>query len=178
MSKISFSELKTSVNPKVAYLPLNSEDDEKNYYEVKKYLPLEKKLELVANIVNQSVDDNGFYNPMRVEMFIVLECVFAYTNLDFSDEDMENLFELYDRLTQAGVYLAMLSVIEEELNIITNNVWETIKSLYAYRNSAMGILEHLTADYDNLKLDATEIQKILGDEKNLELLKNVITKLG
>jgi hypothetical protein len=72
----------------------------------------------------------------------------------------------------------MVDAIEEELNIVTENVWETIKSVYSYRNSAMGILEHLTADYDNLKLDATEIQKILGDEKNLELLKNVITKLG
>lgn len=177
MFKIPFSELKTSINTEVVYLPFGSEDDEK-YYEVKKYLPLEKKLELVANIVNQSVDDNGFYNPMRVKMFILLECVFAYTNLEFSEEDMENLFELYDRLVCAGIGLAMVDAIEEELNIVTENVWETIKSVYAYRNSAMGILEHLTADYDNLKLDATEIQKILGDEKNLELLKNVITKLG
>jgi hypothetical protein len=177
MNKVSFSSLNVSINESDCLCSYCDGEDDISY-QVKRYLPFTDKVALIEKVINQSLDDNGFYNPMRVKMFILLECVFAYTNLEFSEEDMENLFELYDRLVCAGVGLAMVDAIEEELNIVTENVWETIKSVYSYRNSAMGILEHLTADYDNLKLDATEIQKILGDEKNLELLKNVITKLG
>jgi hypothetical protein len=55
---------------------------------------------------------------------------------------------------------------------------ETIKSIYAYRNSAMGILDAVASDYSNLNLDAHNIQQALADPNNMELLRNVLTKLG
>jgi hypothetical protein len=42
----------------------------------------------------------------------------------------------------------------------------------------MGILDSISADYNNLNLDATEIQKKIGDPENMALLKDVLTKLG
>ena len=53
-------------------------------FEVKKYLPIEEKMEMISNIINQSVDDNGFYNPMRIKIFTTLEVIYAYTNLNFT----------------------------------------------------------------------------------------------
>ena len=47
------------------------------------YLPLKDKIELVNNVINQSVDDNGFYNPIRVKLYMTLEIVYAYTNISF-----------------------------------------------------------------------------------------------
>jgi hypothetical protein len=61
---------------------------------------------------------------------------------------------------------------------IQDNTWSVIKNLYDYKNSAMGILEMVSADYSNLNLDATNIQAALGDPENLTLLKEVVTKLG
>ena len=42
----------------------------------------------------------------------------------------------------------------------------------------MGILEIVSQDYSNLDLDAQKIQKEIADPENMELLKNVLTKLG
>ena len=50
--------------------------------------------------------------------------------------------------------------------------------IYKYKNSVLGILDAVSADYDNLNLDAQSIKDTLADENNLRLLKDVITKLG
>jgi hypothetical protein len=63
----------------------------------------------------------------------------------------------------------------EEILIYTD---KSIKAYYDYKNSVMGILENISADYSNLSLDATEIQKKIGDPENMALLKDVLTKLG
>ena len=47
-----------------------------------------------------------------------------------------------------------------------------------YRNSIFGIIDTVSADYSNLNLDASNIQKTLADPSNMELLKQVLTKLG
>jgi hypothetical protein len=45
-------------------------------------------------------------------------------------------------------------------------------------NSAVGILENLrTGDFGDLTQQATDIQQKLADPKNLELLRDVLTKL-
>ena len=55
---------------------------------------------------------------------------------------------------------------------------ETIESYYKYFNSVFGILESINKDYQNLNLDATEIQKALSDPENMGLLRDILTKLG
>jgi hypothetical protein len=41
-------------------------------------------MDMIAKIINQSVDDNGFYNPIRIQIFTVLETFYFYTNLSFT----------------------------------------------------------------------------------------------
>ena len=104
MAKVPFSKLQASMNnnnSRAFYL--NKAGEEVNY-EVKQYLPFKEKLELVSNIINQSIDDNGFYNPMRVKMFMTLEVVYAYTNLSFTEKMKEDPFKLYDILIRTGIY--------------------------------------------------------------------------
>lgn len=54
----------------------------------------------------------------------------------------------------------------------------TIENIYNYRNSVLGIMENVTADYSNLDLNASEIQAKLADPSNMELLKGILAKLG
>ena len=61
---------------------------------------------------------------------------------------------------------------------LNNGVWDSVNSIYTYKNSAMGVIENLSADYSSLDFDAAEIQKKLGDGENVEFLKEVLTKLG
>lgn len=179
MAKVPFSKLQASINGCDAQISYANKAGEEIKYEVKHYLPIKEKLELVSRIINQSIDDNGFYNPMKVKFYMVLEVVYAYTNLSFTDKMKEDPFKLYDILVSTGIFKDIIGVMaDDEWNTIQEDVWTTIDNIYHYNNSVMGILDTLKADYDNLNFDATEIQKKIGDPDNMALLREVLTKLG
>ena len=179
MAKVPFSKLQASVNGCDACVSYMNRSGEEIKYEVKNYLPFKEKLELVSNIINKSVDNNGFYNPMRVKMNMVLEVTYAYTNLSFTEKMKDDPFKLYDILVSTGIFTDIVNVIREKDWVeIQDSVWATIKNIYDYKNSVMGILDVLKEDYDNLNFDANEIQKKIGDPDNIALLRDIITKLG
>ena len=178
MAKVPFSKLQAKVNNDVVKVTHLNTAGEDIIYEVRKYLPLNEKLELVSRIINQSIDDNGFYNPMRVKFNMVVETIFAYTNLSFTEKMKEDLFKLYDIFMSSGMFDDIVKIIDSEWSEIQEDTWSTINNIYNYNNSVMGILDTLTTDYDNLNFDATEIQKKIGDPNNMALLREVLTKLG
>lgn len=174
MAKLAYSKL--NLKPDVATVSMSWGDYE---VEVRKYLPLEDKVEMISRIVNQSVDDNGFYNPLRVNLYLTLEVVYAYTNLSFTEKQKENPFKLYDSLVSSGFVTNLMAMMNEtELDEVRNFTYEVIDNIYHFKNSVLGILETISTDYSNLDLNASEIQKKLADPENLELLKGVLTKLG
>ena len=179
MAKVPFSKLQASVNGCETQISYANKAGEEIKYEVKHYLPFKEKLDLVSKIINQSVDDNGFYNPMRVKLFMALEVVYAYTNLSFTDKMKEDPFKLYDILVSTGIFDNIVNVIcDKDWEEIQDNVWSTIDNIYQYNNSFIGLLDTLKTDYNNLNLDAMEIQNSLANPENLALLKDVLAKLG
>ena len=149
------------------------------YVEVKQYLPISDKINIITNVIENSADDNNFANPVKVEVFANLEIMYAYTNISFTDKQKENPTKLYDLLEENGIIAEVIAAIpENEYALLLGWIDETIEAFYTYRNSVMGIMEQISTDYSNLSLDATEIQQKLADPQNLELLKNVMTKLG
>ena len=147
--------------------------------EVKQYLPISDKINIITNVIENSADDNNFANPVKVEVFANLEIMYAYTNISFTDKQKEDPTKLYDLLEENGVIAEVIAAIpENEYALLLGWIDETIEAFYTYRNSVMGIMEQISADYSNLSLDATEIQQKLADPQNLELLKSVMTKLG
>lgn len=174
MAKLAYSKL--NLKPDVATVSMPWGDYE---VEVRKYLPLEDKVEMISRIVNQSVDDNGFYNPLRVNLYLTLEVVYAYTNLSFTEKQKENPFKLYDSLVSSGFVTNLMAMMNEtELDEVRNFTYEVIDNIYHYRNSAMGILNFIAADYSTLDMSAEEIQKKLSDPENLKIVKDVVAKLG
>lgn len=179
MAKIPFSKLDMKVNTRDFVMCHENSKGEVVQYEVKNYLPIKEKMDLVSRIINQSTDDNGFYNPMRVKLYTTLETVYAYTNLTFTPKQKEDPFKLYDLLVSTGLYDNITShICNEDLEELEGSIWDTIKSIYSYKNSVMGILDSVVTDYNNLDLNASEIQKKLADPENLKLLKDVLDKLG
>lgn len=178
MAKVPFSKLQAKVNNQTTTVVCYNLANEEVCYEVRQYLSFAEKLDLVSKIINQSIDDNGFYNPMRVKFNMVLEVVYAYTNLSFTDKMKEDPFKLYDIFISTGIFDKVIEVIENDWDEIQKSVWSSIDNIYKYRNSVMGILENVVADYNNLNLDATEIQAKLADPENMALLKDVLAKLG
>ena len=179
MAKVPFSKLQACVNSSDYTASYCNKAGEEICYEVKRYLPFKDKLDLVSRIINQSIDDNGFYNPMRVKLYMTLEVVYAYTNLSFTEKMKEDPFKLYDILVSTGIFADIVNCIcEKDWEEIQDGVWSTIDNIYNYRNSVMGILDNVVNDYSNLNLDASEIQKKLADPDNMQLLKDVLSKLG
>ena len=147
--------------------------------EVKQYLPISDKINIITNVIENSADDNNFANPVKVEVFANLEIMYAYTNISFTDKQKGDPTKLYDLLEENGIIAEVIAAIpENEYALLLGWIDETIEAFYTYRNSVMGIMEQISTDYSNLSLDATEIQQKLADPQNLELLKNVMTKLG
>lgn len=178
MAKIPFSKLEVKLNTDVNKLYYEN-SKEKVQYEVRYYLPVLEKIEMISNIINQSIDDNGFYNPLRVQIFTVLETIYAYTNLNFTAKQKEDPFKLYDLLISSGIFKDVIDHIwEDDWKRIQETVINTIDNIYKYKNSALGIMETITSDYENLNLDAQKLQKTIGDPDNISLLKDILAKLG
>lgn len=174
MAKVSFTKLGLKKKEEIKNITINDQ-----VIEVKQYLPINDKINIITNVIQESADDNNFANPVKVEVFANLEIVYAYTNISFTEKQKEDPTKLYDLLEENGVIAAVVEAIPEtEYALLLGWIDETINAFYTYRNSVMGILEQVSADYKDLDLDATKIQEKLADAENLELLKGVMTKLG
>ena len=174
MAKVPFSKLNLKKIDKVQVVTINGLE-----VEVKQYLPVAEKLELIANVLNNSADDNNFANPVKTYVLSHLEIIYAYTNLSFTDKQKEDPAKLYDILETNGIIDSIiLAMPPSEYDNLIEDITSTIDAYYKYKNSALGILEAATTDYKNLDLEASDIQKKIADPDNLTLLKDVITKLG
>jgi len=174
MPKIGFTKLGLKPNNEIQYIDFNEQT-----IEVKQYLPVEEKLELITNVLELSHDSNNFSNPVKVSVYTTLEVIEKYTNVNFTEKQKENPTKLYDLLVGNGFAAAVIKAIPEpEYDEILTGIKQTIKSVYKYQNSVLGILDTISQDYSNLNLDATEIQQKLADPNNLNLVKDILTKMG
>lgn len=175
MAKVAFSKLKLKKENKVVKVQL-ADDVE---IEVIQYLPINDKLNLIANVLNNSADENNFANPIKIEVVGTIEIIKAYTNLSFTDKQLEDISKLYDLLEEHQIIDKIIEAIpSEEYNFIIKGIDETVNAFYNYYNSIYGILDAIGKDYSNLDLDVQKIQKEIANPENLELLKTVLTKLG
>lgn len=173
MSRVPFTKLNLKKIDKIQVVTINGLE-----IEVKQYLPVAEKLELIANVLNNSADDNNFANPVKTYVLSHLEIIYAYTNLSFTDKQKEDPAKLYDILDTNGIIDSIiLAIPPSEYDNLIEDITSTIDAYYKYKNSALGILEAATTDYKNLDLEASDIQKKIADPDNLTLLKDVITKL-
>ena len=174
MAKVSLTKLGLKVNQNVKNIEFNEQ-----IIEVKQYLPINEKLELISSVINSAADENNFSNPVKENVFLTLEILYHYTNINFTDKQKEDPVKLYDLVVSSGLVNKVTDLIpEEELDEVINGVAQSVKAIYTYKNSVLGILESISQDYSALNLDATEIQQKLADPDNMALLKYVLTKLG
>lgn len=179
MAKTSFAKLNLKVNTNVSEIHYPISDTETATIEVKQYLPIDEKIDLVTNVLMYSQDDNNFANPMKIEVYQAIEVVEKYTNLNITEKQKENPQKLYDILFSSGLWGEIINHIPEtERSDIYHYVRATIENYYKQKNSALGIIESMGKDYSNLDLEASEIQKKLADPNNMAFLKDVLTKLG
>lgn len=173
MAKVSFTKLGLTKNTKTASFEQNGQ-----VVEVKQYLPIQEKMELISSVLNQCQDENNFINEAKMAMYMDLEIVYHYTNISFTEKQKSDPAKLYDLLAGNGLLSDVYTAIpvSEYKSIL---VWldKIANHIYDYRNSIYGILDAVSSDYSNLELDAESLKQKMADPEALGLLKNVLTKL-
>ena len=173
-TKPTFAKLKLARNNSVKVVTFNDIE-----IEVKQYLPINEKLQLISNVINAAADENNFSNPIKEDLFGTLEIIYAYTNLGFTEKQKEDPAKLYDDMISSWFADAIIKEIpSDEYNAIVDGINKCVNAIYTYRNSVMGILDVVSNDYNSLNFDINQLSENLSNPENLTLLKDVLTKLG
>lgn len=177
MAKIGFNKLNLSLN----------KDEEKFMWEgneilVRQYLPIEEKLHYITDVLNAVAASDSTartYNRVKVAGFSALYLVKYYTNVTFTEKQLENPSKLIDLLIPSGFYANVYNKIpKEELEALEEYLFDTIEQLEQYQNSIYGIMDAMNTDYKNLDFDIEKLQGDISNPENLTLLKDIMTRLG
>lgn len=173
--KLAFSKLNAKINTQTQILSFNDQE-----IEVKQYLPIEEKMEMIDNIVNFSQNTHyQYFNPGFIDMIATLEIVFNYSNLSFTENQLKDKIKLYDILMSSGLAQAIANAIPyEELNSIDTILEKTLDNIYKHNNSVLGILEAIAEDYEEQDLNASEVQRKMANPEVVGMLKKVVSNLG
>lgn len=147
---------------------------------VVQYLPLEKKLAIMQNIIEQAGNnEEGFYNIVKLTVFYTIEMLRAYTNISFTEKQLEDPQKLYDIIVLNKIWdTVKQSIPEDEVNYIWENTCALAREITDYNHSALGILKLAKEDYSDLELDVNDLTNTLTQsENNLNLVKSLLTKL-
>ena len=174
MAKVAFSKLGLKKIEEVEVIEWNEQK-----IEVKQYLPIEDKLDMIANIINQSADYNGYYNPARIYIFTILEMIDYYTNISLTEKQKADVFKTFDLFVNSGLSAAIFDKINPyEYNQIKSWVHELINSIYVYKNSVVGIMDTIKEDFNLMDLDTEKLVERLGNKENIEFINELLNKMG
>lgn len=172
MAKLSFSKLGLNKNTEVINLPIGDQT-----VEVKQYLPVAQKLELIANVINASSEDQNYPNPVKMYTYTIIEIIKFYTNINFTEKQLEDPAKLFDLIAGNRVDNLIIGAIPEAKSLF-GSIREISDAIYAYKNSAYGILDSLKTDYANLDFATSDLAQKFNNPEQFALLQEVLTKLG
>lgn len=175
MAKIAFSKL----NKIKSFDPIEiAIGDQK--IEVEQYLPLEKKVDLITAVIEQSGNgEEGFFNIVKLDAYYIIEMVKAYTNISFTEKQLEDTTKLYDALRLNNIWTAIEEAIPyEEKEYIWSNILALAKEITTYQNSVLGVLKAVSNNRDELNFDIEEMINHIKDPEALTLLKEMVDLTG
>jgi uncharacterized protein YpbB len=175
MAKVNFTKLN-----KIKSLPIVeiSIDDQKVL--VEQYLPLEEKVNLITSVIEQSGNgEEGFFNIVKLNAYYIIEMIRAYTNISFTEKQLEDTTKLYDAIVLNGIWTLVATAIPaSEKEYIWDNILALAKEITTYNNSVLGILKSISNNRDNLNFDVNEIMSQINDPEALKLLKSMVDMTG
>lgn len=138
---------------------------------VNKFLPTNMKYDIVS-ISLQQAEEDGYYNPILLDMYFHLNLVFAYTDIIFDSEDTENLCQLYDNLRFSGLLTELLKIIDSDEYTEMLELIDEVKIARTKRNNSLAsIAEKLINDLPTNAKAALDIVDNF-DENKFEAVKN------
>lgn len=143
---------------------------------VVQYLPLEKKLAIMQNIIEQAGNnEEGFYNIVKLTVFYTIEMLRVYTNISFTEKQLEDPQKLYDIIVLNNIWETVKdSIPEKERDYIWDNTCALAREITDYNHSALGILKMARADYGETDFNIASIMESIKDPETLGLMKEIL----
>ena len=175
MAKVSFTKLNKIKSLSPVEITIG---DQK--IEVAQYLPLEDKVKLITSVIEQSGNgEEGFFNIVKLDAYYIIEMVKAYTNISFTDKQLEDATKLYDAIRLNDVWAAVADAIPgAERSYVWENIMALARETTAYNNSVLGVLKAVSSNRDDLNFDITELMEQIKDPEALSLLKGMVDLTG
>ena len=175
MAKVSFNKLNQI--KKLSPITYQYGDYE---IEVEQYLPLEDKIALIENVIAQSGNgEEGFFNIIKLEAYYRIEMLKAYTNISFTDKQLEDTPKLYDALVLNDIWACIGNTIpESERNYIWENIIELAREITTYNNSVLGILRTVKNGYSDTEFNISQLKDEIEKLRDTYLVKEIVPLLG
>ena len=167
MAKIGFTKLSLKRKNEVKTITINN-----NQIEIKQYLPVNEKLDLIARVINGAHDQNNFPNPIKIEVIGTLEMIMAYTNISFTEKQREDEAKLYDTLLSSGLLDMIINAIPEDdyrelkeyIEILEQKLENNEKSMAAKLSDFMEMLPDKMKEAAEIaeKFDPKQFQNVIN----------------
>lgn len=163
---VSYANMKLKVDNSTTDLVIN----ENTVIKVFNYLPIAQKYDLIM-ITLQEAEENGFYNPVKLDMYFHLNMIYMYTDINFTDKQKEDEFKLYDTLRSNGILDKFLNILpDSEYNELFSWLDTTKYALEQHNKSFVGFLQKFVGDMPK----NAEAMKDIIDNFDAEKYQNVI----
>jgi uncharacterized protein YjgD (DUF1641 family) len=150
-------------------------------YTTKEFVPVEQILQKVQTIMELSLaPELGLYMPGSLEVFKTIFSIQLFSDLEFTDEEIDKPMELYDELRQSGIsdILQDCLISNKSYQLFNSLLYQTIDKFEKYQTSAYGILDSLKKDYNDMDFNIEKLQEKIKNKENIEYLDEVMEKMG
>ena len=136
------------------------------------YLPIKDKTEMLQFIVNNVIDlKTGCASPIRTEIYFSIAVCHWYGGIDFSNEDMTNIGEVYDTLEVNKVIQTIIDYVPyDEISFMRELAEETVADVARYNSSAAGIIQSMADSSGSLDAQLSDIIQKVQSREGLEML--------
>lgn len=137
---------------------------------VKKYLPISDKIDLVQ-IALQKAQEDGIYNQIKLDMYFHLNIIYLYTDIEISQEEREDEMKLYDILESNDIIdMVIANMDQDEYNELKGYLMEMESDSLTYRNTAAAVLTRIIHDLPKNAATAKQIVDSFDPSKYQEVV--------
>lgn len=172
MEKIDLTQIK-SLYPDI---------EEKNYITKKldnglellvcNYLPMAEKSAILADTVIRAFDaKTGGLNPLRVEVYFMLNIAKYYSNIEIDFIDEPDALACYDLLERTGLFnLIALTIPKKEYDYLKLCLKEVCEDFRDFNRSLLGMLTQMSDSNQQMDAELTNLINKVRSQEGLELL--------
>lgn len=129
------------------------------------YLSINDKYDLVMTTINKSYGD-GIYNPLKIKMCFELGLVYKYSNIVFTQDELDDEVALYDVLCRSGLLELIKNHIDkEELEKVYTYLYETLSKIEENQSHFFSVINNLIQELPTISDKLKDLTQNLSGEK-------------